>query len=255
VALSAGELFVPEGYQAPDGQVHLVLHLHGSAEASEQNLLRWGGSAVLVTVVLPGLSRVYTDLLSKPDTFPTILAETVEQLRALGIAEDPTIAHLTVTSFSAGFGGVRELLKSDEIYEQIDTLVMADSIHAGFAGDPQRRQVNSDHMQGFLRFARDAAEGRKTMVISHSQIKPETYASTTETADYLLGQTEVEREPADEEWAEGLHLLSRAEKGRLVILGFGGDTGPDHMRHLWNLWRFMKVADGDGSEPAQGENP
>jgi hypothetical protein len=243
VALSVGRLFIPDGYEPAGGDAHLVIHLHGSADVAEQNLARSGWNAVLVTVVLNGLSRVYADRFSEPAVFQTILGEVEQQLRELQVAQDPTISRLTVTSFSAGFGGVRELLKSDDIYRRIDALIMADSIHADFRGDRALREVNPEAMVDFLRFAQDAADGKKRMVISHSQIQPETYASTTETADYLLGELGAERESVDEEWAEGWRNTSRFGCRGLRIFGFTGETGPDHMKHLHHLWELMRRAD------------
>lgn len=239
VELTHGELFVPQGYEVGEEGVHLVLHLHGAAWAAERNLVRSGERAVLATVVLNGLSQVYADLFSKPAPFPRILDEAKEGLRELGVTDTPEVGRLTVTSFSAGFGGVREMLKDQQTYDRIDALVMADSIHAGFVGVPEERRVNPDHMQPFVRFAKDAAEGRKTLVISHSAIEPPTYASTTETADCIISEVGGERTPVDEQWAEGLRCTSRYERGKLRIYGFAGDTAADHMRHLHELWMLM----------------
>src|SRR5205085_2033835 len=104
--------------------------------------------------------------------------------RQFKLSSKPKTNKLIVVSFSAGFGGVRELLKSEAIYERIDTLVMADSIYAGYVPGTKSSDVDPVAMTGFLKFARDATEGRKTMVISHCELRPETYASTAETADY-----------------------------------------------------------------------
>lgn len=248
--LTHGELFVPQDYEVGEDGVHLVLHLHGAAWAAERNLTRSGEQAVLVTVVLNGLSQVYADLFSQPETFSRLLDEVEAKLRELGVTDSPHIGRLTVTSFSAGFGGVREMLKSQETYGRIDALVMADSIHAGFVGAAEERRVNPDHMQPFVRFAKDAAEGRRTLVISHSAIKPPTYASTTETANHIIAQVGGERTSVDEEWTDGLRCTSRYERGNLRIYGFAGDTGPDHMRHLHELWRLMIRA--RGSEDGRG---
>jgi hypothetical protein len=242
VELIHGELFVPQGYEVGPEGVHLVLHLHGAAWAAERNLVRSGERAVLVTVVLHGLSAVYAELFGKPETFPRVLNEVQRKLRELDVANEPQIGRLTVTSFSAGFGGVRELLKSQEAYDRIDALVMADSIHAGFVGAPEERRVSPEHVQPFVRFAKDAAEGRKTLVISHSAIEPPTYASTTETADYIINGVGGERTAVDRQWAEGLRCTSQYQRGSLSIYGFAGDTGPDHMRHLHELWRLMERA-------------
>jgi hypothetical protein len=242
VELTVGRLFVPEGYRPEPAGIHLVLHLHGASWAAEQALVQSGWNAVVVSVVLNGLSAVYTEQFRDPAVFRAILSEVQDRAPDIGLAEGTRIRRVTVTSFSAGFGGVRELLRWDDIYQRIDTLVMADSIHAGFVGDPARRQVGPVAMEGFLRFARDAAAGKKTMVISQSAIRPDTYASTTETADYLLAQLGGQREALSEEWAPGLTCTSRFEQAGLHLYGFTGTTGPDHMKHLHYLALLMQHA-------------
>lgn len=241
VNLTVGQLFVPQGYKPEKERIHLVVHLHGAASVAEQNLLRSGEPAVLVTVALKGLSQVYTDLFSKPASFRSILDETLQQLKRLKVAENPTLGRLCVTSFSAGFGGVRELLKVEEFYQRIDVLIMADSIYAGIVGDPAQRQVDPNAMSGFLRFARDAAEGKKSFIVTYSQVKTD-YASTAETAHYLLTQIGGEAESVQETWAEGWQCVSRFQRKGLHIYGFAGDTGTDHMKHLHNLWQLMRRA-------------
>jgi len=240
--LTVGRLFVPETYRADPAGIHLVLHLHGAHWAAEQALVESGWNAVMVSAVLNGLSGVYAEQFRDPAVFRSILTEVCAHAGDVGLPADAPITRVTVTSFSAGFGGVRELLKHDDLYERIDALVMADSIHAGFVGDPALRQVDPVAMEGFLRFARDAAAGRKTMVISHSEIRPDTYASTTETADYLLSQLGATREPCSDEWAPGLTCTSRFERAGFHLFGFMGTTAPDHMHHFHHLSLPMQHA-------------
>lgn len=251
IPLSVGQLMIPQGLSAPDGAVHLLVHFHGAPKVVEQNVAKLDGQRVIVNVTLNGLSGVYRDKFLKPETFSRLLEESVEQLRQRKIAESPKIARLTVSSFSAGFGAVRELLKSDEHYRRIDALVMADSIYAGYVDDGKKvpneikRDVEPKHMEGFLRFARDAVDGKKTLVISHCQLRPETYASTGETADYLLSKLGLggERKPVNADWADGWHCLSRCDRGGLHVLTFSGEAGTDHMQHLRNLQHLLRLAE------------
>jgi hypothetical protein len=238
--LTDGQLFIPEGYRPGEGPVPLTLHLHGAAWAGVRNLVRARQPGVAVTVVLPGLSSVYTQKFRDPAVFQGILEEARTRVAEALAAPELKIGPVTVTSFSAGFGGVRELLKDPEAFERIDALVMADSIYAGFAGEPAKREVDPAAMEGFLRFTREAAEGRKRMIVSHTQLPTPTYASTVETADYLLRQLGGEREAAAESWPSDLALQSRFRKGQFQLYGFAGETGPDHMKHLHNLWLFLE---------------
>ena len=238
--LTDGQLFVPAGYQPDPAGVELLLHLHGGT-AAEKQLVRSGRSAVVVSVAIPGLSSVYTKRFQDPKTFARILDETRAKLKELGVAPEPRVRRVIVSSFSAGFGGVREMLKDPATFTRIDALVMADSIYAGYAGDPAQRRVEPKHMDGFRKFAEDAAAGRKWFILSHCDLQPDGYASTKETADDLIASLGGTRETAGDPWpAEGLTLTSRYRKGHFEVYGFAGTTGADHMRHLHGLWALLR---------------
>ena len=241
-AVGPGELFVPEAYR-PDGDaIDLVVQLHGSVAWGERNVVRAGSRSVVLTVARPGLSSVYRDLFTPPTVFGELLDGALVALKDLGVAEAPRIERLTVASFSAGFGGVREVLKVDDYYDRIDALVMADTIYAGFTGDLAERRVDPANMAGFLRFARDAAAGKKAMVVTYSQVETPTYASTLETARYLLEGVGLALSPASEELAPGFRCTAKAERGGLRVYGFAGDQAADHMRHLFNTWRLLELS-------------
>ena len=239
--LTDGQLFIPAGYKPAADGIELILHLHGGT-AAEQSLVRSGRSAVIVCVAIPGLSKVYADRFQSPATFARILDEAKAKLKESGVSSDPKFRRVIVSSFSAGFGGVREMLKDPATYDLIDALMMADSIYAGYAGDPAKRQVDAKLMEGFVTFAKDAAAGKKWFVLSHGDLQPEGYASTAETADFLITALGGSRETANDSWpAEGLTMKSRFRKGQFVVFGFAGDKGPDHMRHLHGLWALLKL--------------
>jgi hypothetical protein len=244
-------LFIPRGYRPGGGVADLVLHLHGTPSVVEPALIdsRLGGA--LIEFNRNGLSRVYAE----PFTDPTLLPRLIDAaVAALKDPDDPDAAaprpgKLTVSAFSAGFGGVRELLKVPEHFARIDTLVMADSIYAGYAGDPALRRVDPDLMEGFRRFALEAARGRKTFVITHSAQVPEGYASTTETADFLIGAVAPGGVPEATRvaWADGWNQTRRFARGRFLVLGFAGGEGTDHMRHLREIARTWKAIPSDRS--------
>ena len=227
VAMTDGQLFVPDGFQPERDGIDLTLHLHGSTASAEKNFVRANRSGVLVTVVLPGLSSVYTKRFAKPEAFQRILDETRTQLEKLGI-DKPRWRRVIVSSFSAGYGGVREMLKDPATFARIDALVLADSLYAGYAAD---KRVNPEQMAGFTRFAKAAAAGDKWFILSHSLLQPDGYASTGETADFLLAAVGGKREAVDETWAGVLKLQNRCRVKQFEVYGFSGDTGPDHMRH------------------------
>ena len=154
------------------------------------------------------------------------------------MADDPKIGRVVISSFSAGFGGVRALLNVPEHFARIDGLIMADSIYCGYTGDPKERRVDPALMEGFRRFAVEAAAGRKTFLLTHSALQPEGYASTGEVADFLIAAVGGKPEPGRVEWAEGLILNRTFSRGRFLVLGFEGTQGPDHLNHLRRIGRI-----------------
>lgn len=223
---------LPTGWEKSGAEVPVWLHLHGAPETVEAQFAALGVPGVLANVTLPGLSKVYADRFAAVGSLTAVL-ETVEKtLRSAAPGTAWRAGRLTVSSFSAGFGGVRAMLRDEAAFARIAALVMADSIYCGYAGDPAAKKVDEELMMGFARFAAEAAAGRKRLVISHSAQVPEGYASTTETADYLITKLGGTREIRTETWAGGLALESDFRQGACEILGFAGAAPEDHMRHL-----------------------
>lgn len=249
ISLGRAVLSLPADSTALPPAVPLWFHLHGAPDVVERNLSSLGAPGVLLNVTLPGLSQVYADFFADPTVWPRLLGEVEQALSARSGGRARAVGVITVSSFSAGFGGVRQLLRQPVALERIDALVMADSIYCGYDGDPAARRVDVRLMSGFLQFARLAAEGKKRLVISHSAQVPEGYASTTETADYLIAQLRGSRRDENETWEGGLGLRSSHRSGGFEVFGFAGSGPEDHIRHLRNLALFLERARRPGVAP------
>ncbi|MCX6627142.1 MAG: hypothetical protein NTW28_05885 [Candidatus Solibacter sp.] len=73
-----------------------------------------------------------------------------------------------------------------------------------------------------------------------SEIFPGTFASTTETADYLLQQLNLTRRPVLKWGPMGLQQLSEARAGKFLLLGYAGNSAPDHVDQLHSLPVYLK---------------
>jgi hypothetical protein len=239
---------LPSAWTARGPEIPVWLHLHGAPAVIESNFSGFGAPGILVNITLPGLSKIYADHFADATSFRDLLRELEALLRRVGPDRPWTIGRLTVSSFSAGFGGVRQLLRQPEAFDRVGTLVMADSIYCGYVGDAVLKQVDPELMSGFLRFAGLAAEGEKRLLITHSRQVPEGYASTTETADYLIAKLGGERARAEAgAWPGGLRLLTRFARMNFEVLGFDGEAPEDHMRHLRVIgafWRRVEESKG-----------
>ncbi len=238
-------LFIPEGFRPRDGSVDVLLHLHGAPSVIEPALSDSGWPGVLVEFNRKGLSSVYTKPFADRTLFPRLLDNVLKEFRGRGLSDDPKLGRVAVSSFSAGFGGVRELLKVPEHAGRIDTLVLADSLYSGYEkDDAAARKVDPGLMAGFRDFAIRAASGPKTMIVTHSSQVPGGYASTTETADDLLRAVGVEATASRVDRGGGWVQSRESRKGGFLVRGFEGEGPEDHMRHLRRIaetWTWARA--------------
>jgi len=121
---------------------------------------------------------------------------------------------------------------------RVDGVLLLDGLHTNYVGD---RQVDPVAMQPFLEFARSASAGNKRFVFTHSEIFPGTFASTTETADYLIRELGLKRTPVVRWGPRGMQQLSEVRSGGLTILGFAGNSAPDHIDQFHSMPEFLKL--------------
>jgi hypothetical protein len=220
--LTLGKLFVPAHFKAGP-TVDLLVHFHGSAAVVEREFARAGKNTALVTIHVGAGSSVYVKAMSDPAALQAVIDEACSKIAGA------KPGRLYLSSFSAGYGAIREILKSKRY--DVAWLLLADSLHAGY----EERRPRADQMEPFVAYARSG----KPMWVTHSAIVPGDYASTTETADALLGAVEARRERADEKNARGMRLTSKADRGELHVRGYEGADGPAHLEHLQNLGEYF----------------
>jgi hypothetical protein len=99
-------------------------------------------------------------------------------------------------------------------------------------------------VDSFVRFAREAAgAGKRSFVITHSEIFPGTYASTTECVDHLIGTLGLKRKPELKNGPMGMQQLSVVNVKGIHIRGYAGNTAPDHIDHLHAMSEWFKLLD------------
>jgi len=224
------QLFIPDYYQNPaDGRFTLVFHCHSASWAAEDEIYKVQANAVLFNIHLGALSSPYQNYFTDPTRFEVILNLVKSRLQSAGIIPNPQIENLIVTSFSAGYAGVREILKQSAYYQLIDALHLADGLHSSSGSGTMTVQ-----MQDFLTFARAARDGQKTMLMTHSSIPTSGYQSTTQTADYLIQGIGAVRESCFTSDIIG-QQYSCCDTGDFHLKGYYGDTADDHMKHLYAM--------------------
>lgn len=243
IKVANGTLVVVQQTDDASSPNQLLIHFHGALETTRKALARSEFHGTLVVVNFPGLSSAYSQpFVDQPELLEEIIGHANA---ATEVTTDTPNPQIILSSFSAGYGAIREILKSPEHFERIDAIVTADSIYAGLDAESPARVVSRENMAEFLRFAELATKGEKQFVLSHSaQTTP--YASTTETASYLLHKLQMPR-AADSTNQRPLFMqTSNAQQGKFTVLGFSGETGQHHMQHLHHidlLWSLLDRAE------------
>ncbi len=245
--LPMGELFVSRAaLDARRASMPLIVHFHGASWLIEQHVARSAPHAALVTINLGAGSARYAAPFADPAAFAQLLEHAADETsRALG--RPVTWSRVVLTSFSAGYGAVRAALAQSGGYARVDAIVLLDSLHASYVLDGDVRaartkdpDVKIADIDVFTRFAADAAAGRKRFVVTHSEVYPGTYASTTETANALLASLALTRRPVLKQGPLGMQQLSEAQRGDFRVFGFAGNSAPDHVDHLYALGDWLR---------------
>ena len=220
--LKAGKLFLPESFKRGDA-ADLLVHFHGLPRVVEREFARAGKNAALVTVNAGTGSAVYAKAMQEAGALDALLDE------ALSKIPGAKRGRVFLSSFSAGYGAVREILKHGKV--EVSWIHLADSLHAGY----EEGKPRADQMAPFVAYAKSG----KPLWITHSAIVPGDYASTTETADALLAALGAVRAKADEKNPRGMRLSSTSDKGEVHVRGYEGTTAPAHVEHLQNLGEYF----------------
>jgi len=232
-------LFVPEAWKASNAT--LTVHFHTAEWFVIQEHTRRGATHPLATFYLGEGSTVYKRPFEDAERFGRVI-DLVE--RELSFKAKV----IEVSSFSAGYGAVREILKQPKYVERIRAIVLGDSMYAAFETNGVRQPLRQQ-IQVWVPFARAAMKGEKTFVFTYSAVPTETYASSSECARALLAalgvsQRSVELNSSPAASDKDFPLLSRADAGNLHVWGYGGTNAQAHMthpRHIAEVWRAIAL--------------
>lgn len=243
-------LFLPEGWQKAFPPANLAIHFHTPDWLAIGEHMRAGQRCPLVSIYLGEGSTKYRTPFLDPTRFTNLIAIVEARLAALGGAGG-RIQTVDVSSFSAGYGAVRELVQQPAAFSLIRRIVLSDSLYGSLASGADGkgpRVVAAEHVDCWLPFVRAAVRGEKTFVLTHSEEPTPAYASSSECAAAILAavglqhrQVTPESEPAAKDPTYPLRL--RADSGNLHIWGYAGRGAKAHTAHprrLAEVWLALE---------------
>ncbi len=247
-------LFLPDGWNAkPKSRITLTAHFHAAIWFGIQEHLRRGLTGPLVCFYLGEGSAVYQKPFLDRQRFGRIVRIIQKELEKRGAPRGVLVTTVDISSFSAGYGAVRELLQTPSVFKMIRRVVLSDSMYAGFgpaAKKGVRPAPREDQIQVFVPFASEAVKGQKTFVFTHSEVPTPSYSSSAECAAALvkaLGLKSQSVRPGSTSAASDPEypLRSCCDVGCLHIWGYAGEDAEAHMthpRHLADVWLALDRA-------------
>ena len=235
----AWKVFIPSTYQPRTGNVaDLLVHFHGDPQTYWNNAKYAKLNAIIITVNYSGLSSAYSTPFSNAALFQQIENEALAKVRAQSDIPD-TLAwdKLGVSSFSAGYGAVREILKSSTYRNDIDALAALDSLYATTAGDGTPLD---SQMADYKTFAALAKARQKTFLYSHSKVLTFTYENTIECGDELMQSLGITAPAFNANGLGDLNFYRHAKSGNFELWGANGDDGDSHLEHLRYSGEFLQ---------------
>lgn len=223
--------------------LRLVIHFHGASFIPEVAVSRLGNGYVIATVNLGAGSGVYDRTLSEPAVFDSLVARVARETSS-ALNREVTFAQVTLSGFSAGHGAVRAILRDERHFASVNAVLLLDGLHTSYVPDgtvmDKGGMLDTTNLEVFVRYARAAMRGEKRLLVTHSEIFPGTFASTTETADYLVQTLGLKRTPVLRWGPHGMQQLSDVHRGQFALLGFAGNSGPDHIDHFHGMPDFLR---------------
>ncbi|MBN2092285.1 hypothetical protein JW964_21880 [candidate division KSB1 bacterium] len=240
------EVFIPKPIIKAQ-KINLWLHFHGTAYITEYAAMQLKKkNLVAVALNLGSGSRAYSQPFSEPTVFPELI-DSLKQYIQAKIGHRIQVQQVILSGFSAGYGAIRQILSSPDNYAMVQSVLLLDGIHASYIPEGQvlanGGRIDSTNLATFLKLAQDAMQPQssKRFLITHSEIFPGTFVSTTEACDYLLQILDLKRKAVLSWGANGMQQLSEVKKNHLMIMGYAGNTALDHVDHLHSVDFFLKI--------------
>ncbi len=230
--ITTGQFIAPKVFKSKaKGSFDVMFHFHGH-EAARKEWVRAIDGAVLVGVDLGLGSGAYEQYFAKGSAFVELLASVERAVAKRMGVPSAKARHVGLSAWSAGYGAVGEILEQPAGKKLVDSVVLLDGLHSGYS--TSGGTLNELQLAPFVWFAREAAARRRFFYVSHSSIIPPGYASTTETANYLISEVGGRPSPSGPRGTDplGLDLLSWYVRGNFHVRGYAGNAPEDHCAQL-----------------------
>ncbi|MEP6762897.1 MAG: hypothetical protein ABJB66_01240 [Gemmatimonadaceae bacterium] len=143
--------------------------------------------------------RLARSFFSKPESAGTnVVSATASRAKSAVSNKPKHVGAITLVGFSAGYGAVRAILRQPRHFARVNS-VLLDGMHTSYVPEgvtlANGGVIDSLNLIAFRDFALAATRNEKRFLVTHSEIFPGRYASTTETANWILHSIKAQQRP------------------------------------------------------------
>jgi hypothetical protein len=250
VVVLPGVLIVPASFESADGSYDLLLHFAGNSDLVEQSVAAAKLNALVHVSNIARDATPYRQHFQGPRAFALLLEQINDSVeKKLGLKK-AALRRVALSSWSVGYGAVSQIAGNNNNADRVDALLLMEGVHARYV-DGAKSKVDSGAIAPLMAFAKRAAQDKKLLVITHSEIAATEYASSGKVADVIIEELGAKREQLDSkkdpppqvdlpavkafaanQTPAGLVPQSTAQMGSFLVLGYSGKAGEHYRSHL-----------------------
>lgn len=222
----------------------LLIHFHGANYVVQHAATSYRGNIIAATINLGSGSKVYNDAFEDSTKFGSLI-DSIRTKAGIHLQHSAALRSVILSGFSAGYGAIRKIISTETNYRRIDAVILLDGLHTSYIPDRkilfEGGRIDSTGLFPYIKLAQDASNkhSNKKFIITHSEIFPGTFVSTTEATDYIISTVGLKRKPVLRWGPLGMQQISTVKENHFVIFGFAGNTAPDHIDHYHSLFWFL----------------
>jgi hypothetical protein len=224
------ELYLPPWFAPSRGGYDLIVHFHGEGKWQEANVAHAHLNVAIVSINMGAGTEPYANAFKKPGAFDQLLEQTQTEITKSGRANGAQLRRIALSAWSAGFSSIAKLW-TDAVAERVDAVLLADGFFTFFT-KPSKRELSTESLAKFAKFAEAAHHDDKLFVITHTTIPTGPYPSVQECVTKLLQMVELRKKPARSVGPRDLHQFYVVDEGSFHVRGFEGTRAKDHVKQL-----------------------
>lgn len=248
-------LYVPRSIALHDGRFDLVVHFHGHQDRTRVALDRAELGSVMVSLNLGERSAVYENAAASASFLDRLVAFAERGVDESHRAPSARVGRIALSSWSAGFGAVRQIMKRPSDTERIDGLLLADGLFTDWSTTSAKsarksaghlrarpRDANLEKVADVVDFARRATKGERLFVLTHTSIDRRDYADAADVAEAMIRDFNIEKSFPDQPGRPTARSSTYAsDMESFHVWGYGGTNWNDHLEQHDTLRKHFSM--------------